>query len=528
MTTKHLTNILKYGDTVTIKISTRNLIDEELEFEIWKDVNINNDEDGEYEDNSSDDSKYSETVKLKIDKEGNGEETFTIPKDWENKHKVLPQQPRYFYLKSGDLEFPRAYYVANPNKTEEENKSNSNRIRALMLKVAKDDVRDGFEEYVNAVVLGEELKLEEKNNENKDCECEARVRAYMRMLRVGEGTEGEIGYTKLFGGKDFTKSPHNKDMSDHPQIKVYWYTKKDGTKMHSSASGAYQVMGYTWSSDNMRIQRKVYGIKDFKQESQDLFCIILFKHKRKGMLKLIVEGKIKEATEKYGSYEWASLPPGRYGQPNKTMAKALELYEKFLKEELAEKSDLHIKKGFLKKFGVSCKCGKKIKTNAVENDFGLVQVTKLGNPYIINSGTEDSYSYTKKDGTKSSKGQHGDDWMLPKKAQAFSEAVYKLVKEYPKQKIYLGDCSAYNPSKNLGHSSTGAHSNGNAFDCQFLKSDGSGSNKIANLSEDEVKINGRFIALLKETGHFSTFYTDNGKIPSSVHSSGHDNHIHGN
>jgi murein DD-endopeptidase MepM/ murein hydrolase activator NlpD len=76
--------------------------------------------------------------------------------------------PRSFYLKEieSGAEFPRAYYVANPNKTEEENKKNSSRIRVLMLKVAKDDIRDGEEEYNNAAIIGEELKLEE-NLKNK-------------------------------------------------------------------------------------------------------------------------------------------------------------------------------------------------------------------------------------------------------------------------------------------------------------------------------------------------------------------------
>ena len=67
--------------------------------------------------------------------------------------------PRYFYLKEikSGLEFPRAYYVANPNKTEEENKSNSKRVRALMLKVAKTLELDEATETNNAAILGEEL-----------------------------------------------------------------------------------------------------------------------------------------------------------------------------------------------------------------------------------------------------------------------------------------------------------------------------------------------------------------------------------
>lgn len=58
----------------------------------------------------------------------------------------------------------------------------------------------------------------------------------------------------------------------------------------------------------------------------------------------------------FRSYEWASLPPGRYGQPAKTMDEALALYDKYYKEELSVKSDLHLKQGFLKDFYSECCC----------------------------------------------------------------------------------------------------------------------------------------------------------------------------
>lgn len=163
-----------------------------------------------------------------------------------------------------------------------------------------------------------------------------------------------------------------------------------------------------------------------------------------------------------------------------------------------------------------------------ENEFGLVQLTKIGNPYIINYGVEDSYSYRKKDGTMSPRGKHGDDWIKPEKAKAFSDAVYKLVKEYPNQKIYLNDCSAYNPSFNLGHSANGGHSRGEAFDCKFLTVNGAGTNNVHSLTKEDIKINARFIEILKETGKFSQFYTDRGIIPGSQHASGHADHLHGN
>ncbi|WP_326983278.1 glycoside hydrolase family 104 protein [Chryseobacterium sp. MYb264] len=234
-------------------------------------------------------------------------------------------------------------------------------------------------ENKGAVKVGRETLSKKGENENGVCECEAKVRAYMRMLRVGEGTgeliksskynketkkneivyisnDFEAGYTKLFGGDNFTKSPHNKDMNSHPQIPVYWYTKKNGEKVYSSAAGAYQVMGYNWNDRDMINKRKAYSVIDFSAEGQDKFCVILFEHKRAGMLDLIIKGDIKGATEKYGSFEWASLPPGQYGQPIETMEKALELYNQFYKEELAGRSPLHLKKGFLKEFGKSC-CG---------------------------------------------------------------------------------------------------------------------------------------------------------------------------
>jgi muramidase (phage lysozyme) len=383
----------------------------------------------------------------------------------------------------------------------------------------------------------------------KKCECEARIRAFMRVIRVAEGTgeyfkgthdarDPQLGYTTWFSGsgKNFTLS------DDHPRT-INHNSKKT---VYSSAAGAYQTM--SWKFDELngyklephnktyrtiipkiyiesQDKAKKYDAKGFSEASQDKLCVIILKDDIK-VINALLKKDIKSAISK-SSGTWVSLPGATAGQPTAKMQETLDYYDEFLKAELSGKSNLHIKKGFLKEFDIKCNC-KNEKSNLETNEFGLVQVTKLGNPYIINSGTEDSYSYTKKDGTLSSKGKHGDDWMLPEKAQAFSDAVYKLVKEYPKQKIYLGDCSAYNPSNNLGHSVTGAHSNGNAFDCRFLKSDGSGSNDISNLTADEIKLSGIFVSILKESGLFKSFYTDNGKIPGSVHSADHKDHIHGN
>jgi muramidase (phage lysozyme) len=173
---------------------------------------------------------------------------------------------------------------------------------------------------------------------------ELRVRAFLRMIRVGEGTVGVGGYEKLFGGSSFIKD-HGKTFSDHPQIKI----KKSGYT--SSASGAYQVMGYTWTDKSVMNFRNRLNIHDFTPLSQDRFCVALLKFKVRGKtLDLIISGKIKEAIEN-SSWEWASLPPGRYGQPIETMQEAIENYEKFLQEETNGISDLYLKPGFLKEFG---------------------------------------------------------------------------------------------------------------------------------------------------------------------------------
>ncbi|MCT4664955.1 MAG: DUF4280 domain-containing protein [Flavobacteriales bacterium] len=384
--------IVKYGDTVSFKINTRNLVGQKLEFEIWKDIKEDNHTDEYSFYDTLDDKNMNASLTIEIDKEGNGETSFTIPKNWEDQHKILSRRPCYYYLKeknSGE-EFPRAYYIANPNKTEEENKKNSKRIRALMLKIAKDDIRSGEAEYDNAVVLGEEMEM--MMRENKVCKCEARLRAYMRMLRIGEGTgelkptidkktkkiiyvtkDPQIGYTTAFGGNKIA------DLSKHPE-KVY---------SGSSAAGAYQVMRYTWwefSGFEVKRKRKTgvykkskdllkkYGIKDYSPASQDMICVLLMKHHPGCQLFLnyIIKGEIEKGTRQCGSRIWASLPEkgdsSRYKfkgkpQPATPMKVVLEHFEEFYNQELQGTSNLHLEEGFLKKFMVPCKCKTKSGTN---------------------------------------------------------------------------------------------------------------------------------------------------------------------
>lgn len=71
---------------------------------------------------------------------------------------------------------------------------------------------------------------------------------------------------------------------------------------------------------------------------------------RDDALTKIISNEIIEAIEQSCSYEWASLPPSRHGQPIKSISECLSLYNTFLQEELNGKTDLHIVNGFLKGF----------------------------------------------------------------------------------------------------------------------------------------------------------------------------------
>ena len=171
---------------------------------------------------------------------------------------------------------------------------------------------------------------------------EARVRAFMRMIRVGEGTVGEVGYETLFGKQSFIKDYH-KSFSDHPNITI------TRGPLKSSAAGAYQVMGYTWNDPKMLSYRKKYGISDFSPKSQDEFCVLILKYKRKGALELIIDGDIDGALDIL-SYEWASLPPARYPQPTKSKSEVMSIYNKYLLEEISGETDLHLPIGYIKQF----------------------------------------------------------------------------------------------------------------------------------------------------------------------------------
>jgi len=151
---------------------------------------------------------------------------------------------------------------------------------------------------------------------NKETVQNKNVQAFLRMIRVGEGTSDALGYQRIFGslsGAQFAS------FADHPR-KVVCKTVR-GAGICSSAAGAYQILQSTWDE-----VAKSYGLKDFSPESQDLAAVALIKRRR--ALLDVIEGRIESALNKCAK-EWASLPNAPYGQPTVTMQAALSNFNKY-------------------------------------------------------------------------------------------------------------------------------------------------------------------------------------------------------
>jgi len=126
-------------------------------------------------------------------------------------------------------------------------------------------------------------------------------------------------------------------------------------------------MKNTWDDPQYASNKTKYNINSFSKENQDKFSVLLMKHHPGclDLLDLLLSGQTENSIRGRGSRIWASLPEegdnSRYTfkgrpQPVTPMKTNLEHFEKFLKEELAGKSPLHLKSGFLKEFGYDC-CG---------------------------------------------------------------------------------------------------------------------------------------------------------------------------
>lgn len=138
------------------------------------------------------------------------------------------------------------------------------------------------------------------------------LRAFLYLIRYCEGTAGENGYRTMFGGSLFDS------FADHPRKAIAF--KLGGKELTSTAAGAYQFLSRTWDEC-----AKALNLPDFSPDSQDRACVFLIK--RRGALDDVEAGRLEVALKKCAK-EWASLPGSPYGQPTKTLAECLSVYQK--------------------------------------------------------------------------------------------------------------------------------------------------------------------------------------------------------
>ena len=134
------------------------------------------------------------------------------------------------------------------------------------------------------------------------------VRAFLKAIRLGEGTSDSEGYYRLVGGGSFT------DTSKHPNVRV-WINRYH---VWSTAAGAYQIINPTW-----RGLLNKYAFPDFTPQCQDEAAVALIAG-RKALVD-VKEGRFAEAVKKCAA-EWASLPGSTAGQRTESFDAVLAVY----------------------------------------------------------------------------------------------------------------------------------------------------------------------------------------------------------
>ena len=136
--------------------------------------------------------------------------------------------------------------------------------------------------------------------------ADTNLRAFLAVIRAGEGTADGDGYRRCYGGSLFDS------FADHPRRAI------TAGRYTSTAAGAYQFLARTW--DGLVAQ---YGFADFSPASQDAAAVALIAGRK--ALDDVLAGRIQVAIGKCNR-EWASLPGSPYGQPTRTLAQALATY----------------------------------------------------------------------------------------------------------------------------------------------------------------------------------------------------------
>lgn len=139
---------------------------------------------------------------------------------------------------------------------------------------------------------------------------DANMKAFLAVIRAGEGTADPDGYRRMFGGDLFTS------FKDHPR-QLHTRNTKHGP-LTSTAAGAGQFLARTWDG-----LVKQYGFEDFSPQCQDEAMVALIAGR--DAIGDVIGGRFDAAIRKCRK-EWASLPGAGYEQPERTLSQALEVY----------------------------------------------------------------------------------------------------------------------------------------------------------------------------------------------------------
>ena len=140
---------------------------------------------------------------------------------------------------------------------------------------------------------------------------DVRIRAFLRVIREGETSQGDEAYQTIVGGGRF------ESFADHPRQSVYI----ERLNLRSTAAGAYQFILPTWEG-----LVRTYGFADFKPYTQDCAAVALIYERQ--ALEDVIEGRFEDAVRKCNR-EWASLPGSPYGQGGITMTRARAVWEAY-------------------------------------------------------------------------------------------------------------------------------------------------------------------------------------------------------
>ena len=152
------------------------------------------------------------------------------------------------------------------------------------------------------------------------------VKAFLRVIRAGESSQGDEAYWWLFGSTH-SKAILAESLKDHPRVKTYEKYDgqfiKNGKLDYTTAAGAYQITASTWDT----VIQPALKLGDFSPTSQDIAAVFLIQ--KHGALDDVIAGRVKEACAKL-TKEWASMPGASYGdQPTQKLEQALATFKEY-------------------------------------------------------------------------------------------------------------------------------------------------------------------------------------------------------